>query len=54
VANLATLKGEPELSGSPYGVRLEPILGIPELVIVLVIFMLIFGVGKLPVVGRWI
>jgi len=31
-----------------------PHLGVPELVIVLVIFMLIFGVGKLPVVRRLI
>lgn len=35
-------------------VRVLPHLGVPELVIVLVIFMLIFGVGKLPVVRRWI
>lgn len=33
-------------------VRLMPHLGMPELVILLVIFMLIFGVGKLPVVRR--
>jgi len=35
-------------------VRLMPNLGMPELLIILVIFMLIFGVGKLPVVRRWI
>ena len=29
-----------------------PHLGMPELLIVLVIFMLIFGVGKLPEVGK--
>jgi len=29
-----------------------PNLGMPELLIVLVIFMLIFGVGKLPQVGK--
>jgi len=29
-----------------------PNLGMPELLIVLVIFMLIFGVGKLPEVGK--
>ncbi|HUW96525.1 MAG TPA: twin-arginine translocase TatA/TatE family subunit [Anaerolineae bacterium] len=31
-----------------------PHLGMPQLVIILVIFMLIFGVGKLRVVRRWI
>lgn len=29
-----------------------PHLGVPELLIILVIFMLIFGVGKLPQVGK--
>ncbi len=29
-----------------------PNLGMPELLIILVIFMLIFGVGKLPEVGK--
>ena len=29
-----------------------PNLGMPELLIILVIFMLIFGVGKLPQVGK--
>jgi len=29
-----------------------PNLGMPELLIVLVIFMLIFGVGKLPQIGK--
>jgi sec-independent protein translocase protein TatA len=29
-----------------------PQLGVPELVIILVIFMLIFGVGKLPQIGK--
>jgi len=29
-----------------------PHLGVPELLIVLVIFMLVFGVGKLPQVGK--
>jgi sec-independent protein translocase protein TatA len=33
-------------------VRLMPHLGMPELLIVLVIFMLVFGVGKLPQVGK--
>ena len=29
-----------------------PHLGVPELLIVLVIFMLMFGVGKLPQIGK--
>ena len=29
-----------------------PHLGVPELLIILVIFMLMFGVGKLPEVGK--
>ena len=33
-------------------VRVMPHLGVPELLIILVIFMLIFGVGKLPEVGK--
>ena len=31
-----------------------PHLGMPELLIILVIIMLVFGVGKLPVLRRWI
>ena len=33
-------------------VRLTPHLGVPELLIILVIFVLVFGVGKLPQVGK--
>lgn len=29
-----------------------PSLGLPELLIILVVFLLIFGVGKLPQVGK--
>ena len=29
-----------------------PSLGVPELLIILVVFVLIFGVGKLPQVGK--
>ena len=29
-----------------------PHLGVPELLIILVIFVLVFGVGKLPQVGK--
>ena len=29
-----------------------PNLGLPELLIILVVFLLIFGVGKLPQVGK--
>jgi len=35
-------------------VRLMPNLGMPELLIILLIFMLIFWVEKLRVVRRWI
>jgi sec-independent protein translocase protein TatA len=29
-----------------------PQLGVPELLIILVIFLLVFGVGKLPQIGK--
>jgi sec-independent protein translocase protein TatA len=29
-----------------------PSLGVPELLIILVIFILVFGVGKLPQIGK--
>jgi len=51
---VATLEGERELTGSPsleIEVRLVPHLGVPELLIILVIFVLVFGVAKLPQIG---
>jgi len=33
-------------------VRLMPHLGVPELLIILLIFVLVFGVGKLPQIGK--
>jgi sec-independent protein translocase protein TatA len=33
-------------------VRVMPHLGVPELLIILVIIILIFGVGKLPQIGK--
>ena len=48
-------KGEPDESGSPsLGVeaRVIPHLGVPELLIILVIIVLVFGVGKLPQTGK--
>jgi sec-independent protein translocase protein TatA len=33
-------------------VRLMPSLGVPELLIILVIIVLVFGVGKLPQIGK--
>jgi sec-independent protein translocase protein TatA len=43
------------VSGSPFlqtEVRVIPHLGVPELLIILVIIVLVFGVGKLPQIGK--
>jgi len=43
------------LSGSPslcMEVEVTPHLGVPELLVILVIIVLVFGVGKLPQIGK--